>query len=272
MFGEPQVYRLAKNRLTYSIAAITIIAIVSFFELKNILLWLIFLILIALYLFAPFTYRLIISDDAISSISLFGTKTLVWIEVSEVYSKNGGIVLSNVDSDIKVFVNPQIEDYPEVIKFIQQKRPDIWKSQEITEFHQNILQNIFLLVIGAGLLAVIGILVFREGLTKDGIFPILVMFVMCAFLIWSGISKIRMLTLEENILIVKYLFWKRLFHVNDIESVSLEQEMNKNQINYSVHVKLKDGNKMVLERVNEGNPMLVNTLENWLKKYKEPFL
>lgn len=270
MFSEPQVFRLAKNRLTYSITAIVIIAIISFLEFKNLLVWLFFLFPIALYLFVPFVYRLIVSDEAISSINLFGTKTLEWIEVAEIKPKSGGIVLINIDSDIKVFINPQIEDYPEVVKFIQQKRPELWKLQETTEFHQNILQNIFMLVVGAGPLVMIGAVVIREGLSKDGIVPVLGVFAFCAFAIWSGTSKIRMLSLEENILTVKYLFWRRQFHMNEVESVSLEQEMNKNQINYFVHIKLKDGNQIVLERVNEGNPILVNVLENWLKRYKVP--
>ncbi len=268
MFSEPQVFRLAKNRLTYSITAIVIIAIISLLEFKNLLIWLFFLFPLALYLFIPFVYRLIVSDEATSSINLFGTKTLEWIEVAEIKPKSGGIVLINVGSDIKVFINPQIEDYPEVVKFIQQKRPDLWKLQETSEFHQNILQNIFMLLTGVGLFAMIGIAVFREGFTNGLIVPVLGMLVICAFAIWSGISKIRMLSLQENILIVKYLFWRRQFHVNEVESVGLEQEMNKNRINYSVHIKLKDGTKIVLERVNEGNPILVSTLENWLKKYK----
>ncbi len=268
MLSEPQVYGLAKNRLIYSVVAIVVIAFVSFLEFNNYLAWFIFVIAFAFYLFIPFVYRLVVSDEAISSIHLLSTQTMEWFEIVEIYPKNSGIVLVNIDTDNNVFINSQIEDYPEVVKIIQQKRPDLWKLQDTSEFHQNIIESIFMLTIGTGLLFMIGLMVFQEGFSKDGVVLVLGMLAICAFITWTGLSKIRGISLEGNILIVKYIFWNQQFHVDEIKSVGLEQEVNKTQVNYSVHIKLKNGSQVVLQKVKEGNVILINALENWLKKYK----
>ena len=222
-----------------------------------------------LYLFMPFVYRLVVSDEAISSINLFRTRTLAWNDITEIRPKNGSIVLVNANDDIDVFVNPQIDDYPEVIKFIQQKRSDLWKLQQTTEFHQGIVESVYLLILGAGFLALIGLAIFREGFSADRIGLFLLVCAICAVAIWKGLSKIRALSLENEVLIVKYILWKQPYHVRKVESVSLEQQMNKNQVNYPIHIRLSNGHQIILENIKEGNPILLDALEQWLLRYKK---
>jgi hypothetical protein len=69
-------------------------------------------------------------------------------------------------------------------------------------------------------------------------------------------------------LIAKYIVGERQIHVSEIKSVGLEQKMGKNEISYPVHIQLRNGKRLVLEKVQEGNPMLVNTIENWMNKHK----
>ena len=86
-------------------------------------------------------------------------------------------------------------------------------------------------------------------------------------LIWQGI-KIREITFDMDYLVAKYLAWKRRIHVSEIVSVALEQKMGKNEVSYPVHIKLRSGKQLVVEKVKEGNPTLLNAIETWMETHK----
>jgi len=269
-FTEPRVYGLSRNRLTYSIAAFIAVAVMSFLDIRKVSVgWLIFLILLAIFLFIPFLYKLVVSNEAISSINLFRTETLAWNEVIEIKPKNNGLLLLNADNSIKVFVSPQIDEYPDVIKLIQQKLSYLWHSNETAEFHQGIVETIIQLFMGIGLLLFVAFWIFSKGLASDVIIPAIVTLIASTFFIWNGLTKIRKLSLQDDFLVVDYVFWQRQLHVKEVESVYLEQEMGKNQISYPVYIRLQDGKQIVLKKVREGNPVLLSALEQWLQKYQK---
>lgn len=269
-FTEPRVYGLSRNRFIYSIAAFIAIAVISFLDIKKVSVsWLIFLILLALFLFIPFLYKLVVSNEAISSINLFRTQTLEWNEVTEINPKNNGLVLLNGDNSIKVFVSPQIDEYPEVMKLIQQKLSYLWQANQTTEFHQGIVESIIQLFIGIGLVLFVVFWVFTKGLASDVIILAIITLIASTFFIWNGLTKIRKLSLQNDFLVVDYLFRQRQLHVKEVDSVYLEQEMGKNQINYPVYIRLHNGKQIVVKKVREGNPMLLTALEQWLQKYQK---
>ena len=268
MSEEPQVYKLARNKLIYSIVAIIFIATASFLETKKISLgWLVFLVLLVIYLFIPFLYRLIVSNEAISSINYFRAQTLEWSEINEIRLKRNGIMLFNADDSIKVFIDSQIDGYPGIVKLLQQKRPELWKLQETTEFHQSIFESTLLLVIGIGIFLFAIYSIVKNKLSNDVIVLILLAAV-SAYLVWGGLSRIRKVSIDNDSLLVKYLLWERIIHAGDIQSIALEQQMNKNKINYFAHVRLKNGKEIVLENIKEGNPIFVSTIEQWLENNK----
>jgi hypothetical protein len=273
MFTEPRVYGVAKNKSIYAIVTVVFIAFITLLDIKEFSsVWLFFLIPLLLYLFIPFLYKLIISDETISSINFFRKQSLGWNEITEIRPNNGGISLINTDGDIKVFINSQIDGYPEVVKLVQQKRSDLWKFLDVLEFHQNIIENIILLIMGVGFFILMGSILFQNGVSSDGIIPSLIVLAIGVFLIWKGSAKIHRVSLENEMLVIKYIFWKRQFHVNEVESVSMERGLGKNEILYPVYIKLKNGKQVILQKVKEGNPILLNALENWFVKYKSSIL
>lgn len=267
---EPRVYKMAKDKLIYSIMAIILVTFGLFLDVKRFDLgYLIVLGLIAIFLFFPFTYKLLISNEAISSINLFRIKTLEWNEISEIQFKSGGILLKNSDDSIKVLVKSQVDGFPEIVKLIQHKRSHVWNSQSITEFHQGILENLLILIFGLTLAVLVLRTFFIDGLSKDDAVLILGTIVMVSFAIWFGVSKIRKISIDDDSLIVKYLLWNRKYHSSEIISVSLEQKMEKNLVKYPVYIYLESGKKIVLEKVKEGNPVLLSSLEQWLGVHKK---
>lgn len=268
-FNEPKSYGFAKYRLFYSILGVIVIVGLMIFDkdpTPPICFGLV--AVFAIYLFLPFTYRLIISDEAISSINLFGVRTLEWNEVAEIGSKNGHIVLSNRDNDVKVTVNQQIDSYPEVIKFIKQQLPNLWDLDDIRIFHQSYLEQTFTGLLGLGI-PVLGVwVIVQEGFTRQTGFVLVGTVLFSAVLVIPNLFHIRQLSIEEDVLVVQYLVWKRQFHVNEVWSVALEQKYGKNVVTYPVHIRVRDKKDIVVEKAKEGNPILVNSIESWIKKYK----
>lgn len=269
IFDEPQVFGLAKYRLIYSVIIILVITGGMLFNDKRPpIICFVPILLLAAYLFLPFTYKLIVSDEAISSIDLFSTKTLEWNDIAEIGLHNGSPLLSNRDGVIKIKINQQIDGYPEVLKFVKLKRPDLWKLDNIQIFHQTNLESLISIFLGMAMLVATGWALIENGMSKETGLLVLLFLIFSAFLIVPGLIKARKLSLEGETLVVSYLVWERRIHVHDVWSVGLEQEFGKNFISHAVHIRLKSGADIIVHKVKEGNPFLVNAVELWLKKYK----
>ncbi|MBK9924652.1 MAG: hypothetical protein IPP66_05095 [Anaerolineales bacterium] len=216
-FDEPKSYSLAKARLYYAVFAVLFIFGGLIFE-KVPFTPICFAPLagLAIYLFLPFTYKLIVSDEAISSINLLGAKTLGWNEIAEVTTKKGGLLLANQDGDVKVFVNQQIDDYLVVIRFIQRQRPDLWKLDDAKTFHQNIIEATIFGILGLPIIYITIAVSFENGFSfSDDMLTVLLGSLMGGVLIWQGI-KIREITFDMDYLVAKYLVWERRVHVSEI--------------------------------------------------------
>lgn len=268
-FDEPKSYGIAKYRLLYSVVVILAIVGTTIFEqLPTPPICTAALVFLAAYLLLPHTYKLIVSDEAVSSINFLGTRTLEWNEVAEIGIKNGHLVLNNRDSDVKVTVNQQIDDYPEVIRFIKQQLPNLWNLDDIKIFHQSYLEQVFTGLIGFGIPALGIWVILQEGFTRQAGFVLVGTILFSAVLVIPNLFHIRQLSIEGDVLVVQHLIWKRQFHVNEVWSVTLEQKYGKNVVTYPVHIRVGDRKDIVIEKAKEGNPILVNAIETWMKKYK----
>lgn len=269
-FDEPKLYSLAKARLYYSIFAILFIFVGAFIfdRVPFTPNCLVPLVGLAIYLFLPFIYKLIVSDEAISSINLLGEKTLAWNEIAEVVTKKNGLLLINRESDIKVFVNQQIDDYPVVIRFIQKQRPDLWKNNDTTVFHQNIIEATIAGILAFPIFYIAIAISLENGFSfRQDLPTILIGSLIGGVLLWQGV-KIREISFDMDYLVAKYLVWERRIHVSEVFSVTLEQNLGKNEISYPVHIKLENGKQLVIEKVKEGNPILLNAIEAWMEIHK----
>lgn len=268
-FDKPKSYSISKYRLLYSaVGVVAIVGTMIFDKEPTPPICFGFVGLLAIYLFVPLLYKLIVSDEAISSINFFGSRTLEWNEIAEIAVKNGNLILSNQDGNVKVTINQQIDDYPSVIKFIRQQRPELWCLDDISSFHQEYVESAFSFLMGiAALLGGVWVL-FGDDMTANMMMPILFLFGISIIFMLSGLFRIRQLSLDGEMLVVQYLLWKRQFHVNDIWSISLEPKFGRNILLYEVRIRVRDKNDIVVEKIREGNPILVNAVENWMKKYK----
>jgi hypothetical protein len=268
-FDEPQVYKISKYKLTYSI--LVLIAIVVSTVIEKIPtpppICLASFVFLAIYLLLPHTYKLVVSNKAISSIKYLGTGTLEWNEIAEIENKSGNLLLRNQDGSIKVIVNQQIDGYPEVIKFIKEQRPDLWNLDDIQTFHQSYLEEIFQVLLGM-VIFIAGIwLLMQEGFSMQKAVIFFMFMLLAGWLFFSGVAKIRRVFLDGDTLVIEQLIGKRQFHVSEVLSVSMEQEFGRNVVTYPVRIRIRNNKDIVIEKAKEGNSILVNALEMWMNKY-----
>jgi hypothetical protein len=268
-FDEPKMYTISKFRLYVSIIGIVIIiGVMIFNQQQPPMVCFAALVVFVIFQFLPFTYKLIVSNEAISSIDFLGIRTLGWNEVAEIGIKNGNFLLHNNDGDIKVVVNQQIDDFPEVLKFIKQQRPELWHSAETDTFHQNASESVVLIIMSVLIFLTGAWAINIQGLNTETILPIVFILALSLFLFVDGSMKVQKISLDGDTLVLHKLFWKRRFHVSEVWSVGLEQKFGKQAVLYPVHIKIRNKKDIVVENVKEGNPFIVNAIEMWIEKYK----
>jgi hypothetical protein len=268
-FDEPQIYRISKYKLAYSI--LVLIAIVLSTVIEKIPtpppICLASFVFLAIYLLLPHTYKLVVSNEAISSINYLRTGTLEWNELAEIENKNGNLLLRNQDGSIKVTVNQQIDGYPEVIKFIKEQRPDLWNLDDTQTFHQGYLEEIFQILFGI-VIFIAGIwLLMQEGFSMQNAVIFFMFMLLAGWLFFSGVIKVRKIFMDGDVLVIKQLIGDRQFHVSEVLSVSMEQKFGKNVVTYPVRIRIRNKKDIVIEKAKEGNSILVNALEMWMNKY-----
>ncbi|HNE69317.1 MAG TPA: hypothetical protein PLE39_13115, partial [Anaerolineales bacterium] len=127
--NEPRVYKHSPIQFIILIVVMGFVFVAMFFNLDwntpSILFPISLIILIAVAGLAAATQKTILSDDEISSQSLFGMKTLRWSEITRVSGRGYVIKLHNFDGDVTVAPSPNLPRYEEVIEIIGNKRPDL---------------------------------------------------------------------------------------------------------------------------------------------------
>lgn len=274
MLSEPQSYGLNKILLARLAIALVILFFSNFFAINKLsVVWVASFLLLLFYSLFSFTYKIVVSDEAISSMYLFRDKTVGWDEIVEIRPKNGGLSLIASNTNAEVYVNPQLDRYLDVVNLIQAKRPDLWRMNDMIVFHQSMVSSLVLLMLGSALPLVFGYPMIRDAFDDSrNLMLLLVMLSMSVFMIWKSVSRIYKLSLMGNVLVAQYFFWKQEFDVTEVASVTLETELwDRAGVYYPVRIHLADGNTLNLQNVKEGNLVLENAIKLWLEKYKANF-
>jgi hypothetical protein len=217
-------------------------------------------------------YRVGITSDEIVSFQYFRKRSLLWNEVARIEPKGGGFILSNHDSDIKIYLNPQVSRFLGLVEFIKQKRPDLWKVQDIRSFHAGAAGMILISAFGALAMFFAGT---RFFVGRDDPLYLLLLFLMGAGFIALAFAKPVEYLFEGDKFVLHYLLWDRALRVNDIESVISKrgiigspEGILSEQSFYPITIKLRHGGKFAIAALKEGTPALENALQQWMKQYK----
>ena len=210
------------------------------------------------------TIKTTISDDEISTQSIFGTKSLKWTEINRVSGRGHAIKLHNMDGDVTVAPSPQLAGYAEVVEWIGGKRPDLFSPQEYSEMTKNWYGYILLAVVA---LFIMGIGFFLATQSSEGFVPLIFFLIIAAFIAYVTFSLPKSLNLEGNTLFIRYFFNEKSLRANEITAVSLNYTQTRNGKNYFVRIDLKDKKYIRISGVGPNLPVVFLVLRNWHRKH-----
>lgn len=270
MNNEPRTYRHPAFQLIILFIIFGVIAVGYFTswnssDLTSTLPVAAFLVLLFLFSLHSLTAKTTISENEISSQSIFGTRTLTWAEISRVSGWGNAIKLRNMHGDVTVSPSPQLAGYEEVVEFIGSKRPDLFAPQDYSEMSRSwygyiLLGVIALFVIGTGLF-----LLTQAGST--GVIIFLFFLILALFIAYVTFSMPKSLSLEGDTLHIQYFFNEKSVRANEVTSINLNYRQTRNGKSYFVGIDLTNKRYTRISGIGPNLPIVFLVLKNWQKKY-----
>jgi len=211
-------------------------------------------ILLTLFL----TFSVNVSNVAIKTRTLFGTKSLQWSEISRISSQGSSLKLHNHDGGGTLSIDPRLDGSAEIFNLIFSKRADLfdaYKNDPISCSHKN---NISTLVLGL----VFIILSFLLYFYKNYFFvPGVLGLWLCIQSLINLYTNPRTITLENNRLVVNYLKKSISYSADDIASFQMGVSPQKQFVD--VFMVLKDKRIMKMPRFKQGYFIFYPVLKQW---------
>jgi hypothetical protein len=164
-----------------------------------------------------------VSDEEITTKTLFGANSIKWSEVDNISSKRSSIMLKNRDGDITLRVNSRLDGYAQIFNLLYQKRADLFGYDKHNPFSRRVIDNIITLIIQLFFLMIsIANLIFLILNKGDSTTHII--------FIGLGISTIysminwffspQSLTVNSNSLTIKYFYKTVSYSKDEIVAIS----------------------------------------------------
>ena len=276
--NEPRVYKHSPIQFIILIVVMGFVFAAMFFNLDwntpSILFPISLIILIAVAGLVAATQKTILSDDEISSQSLFGMKTLRWSEITRVSGRGYVIKLHNFDGDVTVAPSPNLPRYEEVIEIIGNKRPDLFNPREYDELKSGsffLLAGLAFLVLFLSMIAGVGYFLYSSPDTArlgSVIFaPLIVLFIVMVVFAGTIVFRPRSLTLDGKSMTIKYLFREKTLLADEIRSVQFAYQQSRNGKIFFVLLHLVNRKSLRLSGLNPNLPVVYLVLKNWHQQY-----
>lgn len=230
----------------------------------------IFVALLAVFAIYSYTSKAIVSEEEIATRTLFGSKSLRWMDINRVSGSGYGIKLHNFDEDVTIAVGSRLPGYQEIVEWIGRKRPELFPPEEYSEMRRSIFQLLGLMLALAVTVGV-GVLFLwatdPASLTSmDTIGPLIFLAVIGLFILGTIFSIPQSLTIEGGTLRLKYLLKERILPANEIAAIALSYTQTRNGKRYFIALHLTGKKTIRISGLNVGLPIAYLALKNWHEK------
>ncbi len=218
-------------------------------------------------IFLSVSSKVILTDDEITTQSLFGSKSMRWSDIGRVSGRGFNIKLHDYNEDMTVTPSPGLPGYEEIIDILGSKRPDLFSSQEYGEMRRGLgplalLMSVLLLLLGISLSFFLSIMDTSEA-PFAGLIALLAFVLFAAFAAAMVFSIPNSLTLERNSLILKYVFSEKTLLADEIASVRLSFTQSRNGKQYFIALMLTNRKSIRISGLGISLPIAYLVLKNW---------
>ena len=269
--NEPRVYKHSPFQFVIVILAIGFILVAMFFNLgwndASIFLPISLMLLLTGAAVVAMTQKTIISEDEISSQSLFGLKTLRWTEINRISGRGYTIKLHNFDGDVTVAPSPNLPRYEEVIEIIGKKRPDLFNPQEYDELISGtffLIPGVIVLILFIGTLLGFGVMLFQSpDSSVVMVAPLFILFIIIAVFVAMAFSQPRSVMLDGKSMTIKYLLREKTLLADEIQSIQFAFQSTRNGKNYFILLHLANRKTVRIAGLKLSVPIVYHILKNW---------
>ncbi|MBK6792852.1 MAG: PH domain-containing protein [Anaerolineales bacterium] len=218
-------------------------------------------------IFLSVSSKVILTDDEITTQSLFGSKSMRWSDIGRVSGRGFNIKLHDYNEDMTVTPSPGLPGYEEIIDILGSKRPDLFSSQEYGEMRRGLgplalFMSVLLLLLGISLSFFLSIMDTSEA-PFAGLIALLAFVLFAAFAAAMVFSIPNSLTLERNSLILKYVFSEKTLLADEIASVRLSFTQSRNGKQYFIALMLTNRKSIRISGLGISLPIAYLVLKNW---------
>lgn len=213
-------------------------------------------------------YYVSVTDSNVSSNYFFRSNSLKWDEIKLIRAKGDGFVLSDENRKKNVLISPYLKNYSQLAKIINDKKPDLWREQNIKTFHYGAVKGVFVGISGIliSMIAIAGGIVDIWGTTSFQMFFVLFM---CGLgILFIALLKPRKLLFNNDNIVVQYILGEKIINSDDVLSFSVDELLTQNGTIYIFRVKLKMGKEYKFHKPREGYIALAIAFQEWSNNYK----
>lgn len=205
-----------------------------------------------------------ISSDEITTSRFLVAKSLRWSDIARVSMRGQSLRLHNRDEDVTLALDSQLDGYTEILDIIFNKRPELFDVIENNVLSRNALG--LALAIGFGLL-IMAFPVFIFWTSEEFDFLYGAIFFVIGLIMMAGwLFTPQRVVLENETMLITYLYKKISYSINDINSITLEKRRTRNGYVYFVQINLKAGKPLKLPGFKQGNALTYQLLKRWHSK------
>lgn len=205
-----------------------------------------------------------VSEHEIVTTRLLGVKSLPWMDISHVSMRGQSLRLHNRDDDVVLSIDSQLEGYPEILDILFKKRPDLFDVSGNAMMSRGWLSGIATVGVGLAVIAISAFIFFAAREVEEvSILSALIFFTLGLFIIASWFLAPQSILLEDQTMVVAYLFREVTYTAGNITSITLEKRRTRNGYVYFVQVNLKTGKPLKLSGFWSGSVLMYQILKRW---------
>lgn len=210
--------------------------------------------------------RTTISEDEISSKTMFSTKTLKWNEIARVSGSGYAIKLHNVHEDVIVAVSPRLPGYQEIVEQIGIKRPDLFNPQQYSKMRGSLLRVLAQSLVGLSIIGV-AVFVFTIRKSEDSLFPLVLTIAAGLFIIGAALLAPQSVLIQGKSIIIGYLFTRKTLTAAEVSSIYFGYaQTRRGGKNYYMLISIRQGSAIRISRLKPSLPIAYLVLKNWHKQ------
>lgn len=231
-------------------------------NVSGLLISLVIVLSLCIYGLVDTDYSITITNNGIRTRRLRHEKHLRWDEIGRITNRTSqdSLRLRDHSDSVSLLLDSHVEGYPEMVRLIQQKRPDLWNTDMPQIFHQASGYQ-WLIRIGLSVLVtVIGTHLIWKNDALGGMFVLIV-----SILVWARLlTHTHTVALQDDELMLKSITGKQYLQASNINAIRIKApERYSRSAAHSVVIRLESGKTISLSGFKEGLPMLYHTLRTW---------